>query len=93
MPLLLILFGLIAPRVVLIILGCVGVFNGVWASLLWPLLGLIFLPYTTLAYGLAQVYGGGVQGAWLVIVILAVAVDLGAIGGSSRRGRRRRPVD
>ena len=89
MPILLILFGLITPRVVLIILGCAGVFNGVWATLLWPLLGLIFLPYTTLAYGLSYVFGSGVQGVWLVIVILAVAADLGAIGGSSRKRRKR----
>ena len=89
MPILLILFGLIAPRVALCVLWCAGVLNGVWTSALWPLLGLVFLPYTTLAYALSHVFGNGVDGVWLLLVILAVAMDLGAIGGSSRERHRR----
>ncbi len=59
-------------------------------SFLWPLLGFIFLPYTTLAYMGAMVNTGSVQGIWLVLVIIAVLVDLGHLGGSGRVGRRRR---
>ena len=94
MPLLLIILGLLAPRVVLCIAWCAGIFNGVWATFLWPLLGFIFLPFTTLAYGLAHAYGSGTQGVWLLIVILAVALDLGIIGGSAKnRRRQRRPAE
>lgn len=88
-PLLIIIFGLFAPRVVLVLAWCGGIFNGVWSTLLWPLLGLIFLPYATLAYGLAYRYGSGLQGFWLALFILGIAIDLGAVGGSARRRRRR----
>lgn len=90
MPILLIVFGLVAPRVVLLIASFVGVFSGVWHTLLWPVLGFFFLPYTTLAYGIAVAYGGGLHGIWLFILILAVSFDMGASGESARRGRRRR---
>ncbi len=89
MPLLLILFGLIAPRVILCIAWCAGIFNGVWSTLLWPLLGFIFLPYTTLAYGLAYAYGGGLKGIWLAVFILAILLDFGATGRSAAKSRRR----
>lgn len=88
MPILLILFGLLAPRVTLLIAGCAGAFNGVWQSLLWPVLGFLFLPYTTLAYGIAIAYAGGVQGMGLVLVIVGVLFDLGTSGESARRGRQ-----
>jgi hypothetical protein len=93
MPLLLILFGLFAPRVILVLAWCGGAFTGVWQTLLWPVLGLIFLPYATLAYGLAYAYGSGLQGFWLALFILAIAVDLGVVGGSASRRRRRAAAD
>jgi hypothetical protein len=86
MPILLVLLGLLAPRITLVIAGCAGAFNGVWQSLLWPVLGFLFLPYTTLAYGIAMAYGGGVQGVWLVLLIVGVVLDLGTSGESARRG-------
>lgn len=87
MPLLLIIFGLITPRLVLLVAGLAGVFQGVWRTMLWPVLGFLFLPYTTLAYGLAHAYGNGLEGVWLIVVIVAVLVDLGATGKSARRGK------
>jgi hypothetical protein len=90
MPLLLLLLGLVTPRVILCIAWCAGVFNGVWQTMLWPLLGFIFLPYTTLAYGLAHAYGDGITGIWLVVFILAVLMDFGTHGSSASKGRRRR---
>ncbi len=40
----------------------------------WPLLGLIFLPWTTLAYVLMWSVVGGVEGAeWLVVALGFVA--------------------
>ena len=89
MPILLILFGLLAPRIVLIIAWFAGLFSGVWQSALWPVLGFFFLPYTTLAYGIAHAYGGGLQGIWLAVLIVAVFFDLGTSGESARRSRRR----
>lgn len=90
MPLLIvILVGLLLPRIALLICWCAGVFTGVWTTIFWPLLGFLFLPYTTLAYGLAHVMGSGVEGLWMIIVALALLVDLGVVGGSANKRRWR----
>ncbi len=90
MPILLIIFGLLVPRIVLILAGLGGAFDGVWRTWLWPVLGFFVLPYTTLAYGIAHAYGGGLHGIWLALLIGGVFLDMGASGESARRGRRRR---
>lgn len=91
MPLLLILLGLFAPRVILLLAMCAGVFDGVWRTLLWPVLGFVFLPYTTLAWGLAHAYGPGIEGIWLVLLIFAVLLDFGSTGSASQARKRKRP--
>jgi hypothetical protein len=55
----------------------------------WPLVGSLFLPWTTLAYVL--VAGGGVRGLDWLLLIVAVISDLSMYGGGrySRRRRRR----
>ena len=45
-------------------------------SWFWPLLGLLFLPWTTLAYVLAWSPVGGVSGAEWLIVALGVVGDI-----------------
>lgn len=51
-------------------------FHGGLGGWLLPLLGLVFLPFTTLAYILAYTVGNGVVGwAWLWVV-LGLAFDL-----------------
>ena len=66
-------------------------FAGGWV---WPLLGIIFLPLTTLAYVLVYAYSNGVTGwAWLWVV-LGFVFDVGlhssgARANRSRIGRRR----
>lgn len=60
-------------------------FGGSW---LWPVLGVIFLPFTTLMYAL--VWGPGGVGGWdWLWLILALLIDLGAIGGSGWANRDR----
>jgi len=66
-------------------------FNGVW---LWPLLGLIFLPFTTLLFVLLQTSGPGLVGLDWLWLLLAVVLDLGGSGSTgyanrNRYGRRR----
>jgi hypothetical protein len=56
---------------------------------LWPLLGFFFLPLTMLAYAWAVNTNGTVTGIYLVVVIVAVLVDLGIVGGGARSGRQR----
>ena len=53
---------------------------------IWPVLGLIFLPWTTLMY--VAVAPGGVEGFWeWGFLILAFIIDLGAYGGGGYGNR------
>jgi hypothetical protein len=64
-----------------------------YQTLIWPLLGFLFMPLTTLAYAWAWHQGNGsVSGIGLVVVVLAVLFDLGLLGTSesSRRSVRAR---
>jgi len=65
-----------------------AVFNG-WSGVwwIWPLLGIIFLPWTTLMYVLVAPGGMiGLDWLWIAIALLA---DLASYGGGV--GRRRLP--
>ncbi len=61
-------------------------FNGAW---LWPVLGLIFLPWTTLMYVLVS--PGGITGFEWVLIGLAVLADIASYSGSAYGNRRRMP--
>jgi hypothetical protein len=93
MPCLLGAVALAFPRVVLF---CVFLFSDylgrAYQSVLWPLLGFLFMPLTTLAYAWAINSNRSVEGFYLAVVVLAVLLDLGLLGGgeASRRKRRRR---
>jgi len=56
---------------------------------LWPLLGIVFLPFTTIMYCLVYTPGHGVTGLEWIWVGLGVLLDLSSYGsgGYSRRGR------
>jgi hypothetical protein len=93
MPCLLILMALFLPRltIFLIWLFSNGYFGRAYHTVLWPFLGFLFMPVTTLAYAFAMnSNNGSVSGGYLVLVIVAVLVDLGIIGGGGA-SRRRRP--
>jgi len=79
------------PRLTIVVLQLTtGYVLRAYETLLWPFLGFLFLPTTTLAYAWAKNSGGTVEGFRLVVVVLAVLIDLGLIGKgrSSLRGRR-----
>ena len=62
-----------------------------FGSWVWPLMGFLFLPTTTLAYAVAENRYGGVTGWGLFLVIVGVLLDLGALGsGRGFVGRRLR---
>ena len=89
MPCLLILIGLFVPRVVLAFLWLLtNYLSRAFETQLWPLVGFLFLPYTTLAYAIAINQGGGVNGIWMVFVIVGVLLDFGILGGTARSRRR-----
>ncbi len=59
-------------------------FSGGW---LWPILGLLFLPWTALMFVLAYAPVGGVSPLGWFVVALGFIADLGTYG--SRDARRR----
>ena len=79
--------GLIAPRLVLLGLWF---FRETWVAVLDPwwlgLLGWLFFPFTSLAYVLINAQAGQVDGlAHTIILLIALFMDLGVLGGSKKR--------
>ena len=58
-------------------------------GILLPLLGFIFVPLTTLAYAWMMNTHRPIEGINLVILVIAIIVDLGGIGGGARQRNRR----
>ena len=86
MPCLVILLALFLPRVTLVLVWLFSNFlDRAYDGFLWPLLGFFFLPLTTLVYAWAVNTTGEVQGIYVVFLILAVLIDVGSLGGSTRR--------
>ena len=76
------LIGAIWPRLVLIFLYFLTVIpHQVFRTTLWPLLGFLFLPTSTLAYELCLFYIGPIENVWcLLIVLVAFLHDLTQLG-------------
>ncbi len=86
--------GLLSPRIIIVILVLVNDYIGTaFSHWVWPLLGFLVMPITTLAAAVAyhEVLGTdlGDLGYWGLIA-LGVVLDLGFIGGGSWGLRRRR---
>ncbi|MBX3356591.1 MAG: hypothetical protein KF724_12915 [Phycisphaeraceae bacterium] len=91
MACLLIALSLFMPRLILILVWLFGgsYLSSPFGSWIWPVLGFFFLPLTTLAYAFSwHQSGGSVGGLWIVLIVIAVLVDLGLIGGGAAGSRR-----
>jgi hypothetical protein len=90
MPCLIVIFAVFFPRVVMIAIAIfTNWFGAAFNTALWPVLGFLLMPYTTLAYMAAMLNNHhNASGGWLALVIVAALVDLGGQGGSVRRRRR-----
>jgi hypothetical protein len=90
MPCLIGCLALSAPRMAIVLVVVFSDYLGrAFDSNLWPFLGFLFLPTTTLAYAWAINSRGSVDGFQLVVVVIAVLMDLGLLGGSAAQRRRR----
>jgi hypothetical protein len=90
MPIVVGCLALMAPRFAIVLVVVFSDYIGrAYESVLWPFLGFLFLPLTTLAYAWAINSRGSVEGLQLVVVIIAVLMDLGLVGGSAARRKRR----
>ena len=90
MPLLVLLFALLVPRVTIVLVWLVSNwFDGIFNNALWPILGFIFLPLTLLWYSAVQHWFGGEWSAVpLIGLVIAVLIDL----SPARPWRRRADV-
>ena len=83
--------ALMAPRFAIVLVVLFSDYIGrAYDSLLWPLVGFLFMPLTTLAYAWAINSRGSVEGLQLVVVVIAILMDLGLIGGSAASRKRAR---
>jgi len=90
MPCLLLLLMLAFPRAVLVVMFLFS--NYLWRAyhgLLIPLLGFIFLPLTTIVYAWLMNSHRPMMGTNLLILIIAVIIDVGGLGGGEWHRRRR----
>ena len=87
MPCLFAIFALVTPRLVIALLWFfTNWFNGVFNTILWPILGFIFLPTTLLWYSAVQHWFGGQWTLWPIVgLVVALVIDV-----SPARARRRR---
>jgi hypothetical protein len=80
-----------APRFAIVLVVIFSDYLGrAYETFLWPLVGFLFMPLTTLAYAWAINSRGSVEGIHLVIVVIAILMDLGLIGGSAASRKRAR---
>lgn len=81
------IFALIAvftPRLALVLLWLLSDYvNRAFDTFIIPILGLLFLPFTTLIYVLVYSPVTGLQGFDWIWIILALMVDLASYGGSA----------
>ena len=90
MPCLAVIVVLAFPRVALVALWLFTHYlHRAYHGLLIPLLGFLFLPITTLAYAWMVNSHRPMEGINLIILIVAVIIDVGGLGGGEyhRRGR------
>ncbi|HEY7762221.1 MAG TPA: hypothetical protein VIC52_04340 [Actinomycetota bacterium] len=85
---LIVLMALIGPRVALLFTWIfTDLVDRAFEGILLPLLGLIFLPWTTFLYVLVYNPVEGVSFLGWVIVVLGVLLDLGSYGAGARNRR------
>ena len=84
------IFALLFPRGALVLMWLFSYTATAFQTYIWPLLGFIFLPYTTVFYAVAINEIGEITGLGLVLVLLGFFLDIGTHGGSARSGGRYR---
>jgi hypothetical protein len=87
MPCLFVVLALVTPRLVVALLWFfTRWFEGLFTSVLWPILGFIFLPTTLLWYSAVQHWFDGRWTLWPIVgIVIALLIDLSPAGGGRRR--------
>ena len=89
MPCLVGCLALLTPRIAIVLVVFFSDYIGrAYETTLWPFVGFLVMPLTTLAYAWAINSRGSVAGLHLVVVVVAALIDLGLVGGSASKRRR-----
>lgn len=84
----LVLLAFLGPRLVLFLLWLLtNYLSRAFDAFLLPFLGFLFLPWTTIAWAIAQNEFSGASGVGLLVIALGFLADLGVLGGGARRRR------
>ena len=89
MPCILALLALLTPRLLIALLWFLTTwFQSMFPTLLWPILGFLFLPTTLLWYSAVQHWFGGQWTLWPVVgLVVALLIDASPAGGRRRAVR------
>ena len=87
MPCLFVFLALLTPRLVVALLWLFTAwFEGLFDTMLWPILGFIFLPTTLLWYTAVQHWFDGQWTLWPVVgLVIALMIDVSPAGGRRTR--------
>lgn len=80
---------LLGPRVANIIWWILDTarWSATFSSIIWPILGIIFAPWTTLTYVLVR--AGGISGLDVVLLMIAITADVLSYAGGGYGNRKR----
>ena len=91
MPCCLLFVILLFPRVMLAFMWFFSTYlqRAFHGGLVLPVIGFIFLPFTTIVYAWELNNGMPTEGINLLWLLIAVIIDLGGLGGGAHRQSRR----
>jgi hypothetical protein len=82
------LLAFVGPRLVIFLVWLfTNYLSRAFDGFLLPLLGFLLLPWTTIAWAIAQNELGGASGIGLLVIVIGFLADIGVLGGGAR-GRR-----
>ncbi len=82
------LLAFLGPRLVIFLVWLfTNYLSRAFDGFLLPLLGFLLLPWTTIAWAIAQNEFGGASGFGLLVIVIGLLADIGVLGGGAR-GRR-----
>jgi hypothetical protein len=84
------LVAVFTPRIALLVMWIWTpyVSRAFHGGFIWPFLGLVFLPFTTIMYSAVFVPGVGVTGVRWLWVVLGVLLDILWHGGGAREAKK-----
>lgn len=91
MPCFIAALALFTPRLAVVVLWFFSHwFEGLFTSMLWPVLGFVFLPATMLWYSVVHHWFGGAWTLWPVVgLAIALLIDVSPVREHRRFTRRR----